>query len=130
MLVRWHIPNWWPPEQQEILRRLQQPHSSTPTLMATTGLFCPSHLVRPDDEVFLEKSRRFRAEKSGIYMHVECINAIVHRRAETRISNPNETRPYVCVVCQTTRKTIWRIPDKPDNEQFDCITVTWYELPP
>ena len=130
MSTRQHIPNLWPSEQQEILRRLQQPHLSTPPLMATTGLLYPCHLVRPDDEAFLEQSRRFRAEKNGTYMHVECINAIIRRRSETRKSNSGETRPYVCIVCQTSNKTIWRIPDEPLDPQFDCIAVTWYELPP
>jgi hypothetical protein len=68
-------------------------------------------------------------KKNGTYMHVECINAIIRRRSETRKSNSGETRPYVCIVCQTSNKTIWRIPDEPLDPQFDCIAVTWYELP-
>ena len=131
MLTRWHIPKGWPSEQQEILRRLQQSPTSQPeeTVRTVVEFLYPETLIRPTDQEFLARSRRFRAVKNTRFIQIECLHATVHRKKEFRTSRPNEERRYFCIVCRTSGKTIWRIPDEPDDTQFECITMTWYELP-
>ena len=131
MSIRQHIPEEWPSEQQEILRRLQQSPISPPEGVINTVVefLYAETLVGPADQEFLSRSRRFRALRNAGFIQIECVHATVSRRKEFRTSKPGEKRPYFCIVCRTSGKTIWRIPDEPDDTRFDCITMTWYELP-
>ncbi len=131
MLTRWRIPDWWPSEQQEILRRLQQsPTSPLTPLIANTQVFCLSRHMGPEEERFFAASSRFEVTKKPPYVYIQFHRATVLKGLRRYRSEPSNARPSLCITSQRSGTILWCMPDEPKDEQYDCIAVTWYELPP
>lgn len=118
----------WPEDYQEIFRRISENNSH---LLSSIEMLHSIELTKPKSIEQLKRAGFTYTFYDG-WVLIERCHAHGRVRQEPRTPPHMGTAYYHCIVCNTTGRTLWRVPrsSHSDADQiFDVVTVIYYQLP-